>query len=178
MSSSSIITQTVTAIIKAFSVPITAKRKMRADSFTLLLCTCFYSFTSTIRFSSSSCFWSITEGASSITSRPLLFLGECNAVADTVETCEDADPTVQTVCQTTVRRCTVFEGIHQEAELLLSLLRSESENLEHFWPATVHRGYGWNLHPLQYRCTPYRMHLHGQLPGLYPAKEYLRLSDE
>lgn len=28
--------------------------------------------------------------------------------------------------------CTVFEGIHQEAELLLSLLRSESENLEHF----------------------------------------------
>lgn len=30
-------------------------------------------------------------------------LGECNAVADTVETCEDADPTVQTVCQTTVR---------------------------------------------------------------------------
>ena len=51
------------------------KRKMRADSFTLLLCTCFYSFTSTIRFSSSSCFWSITEGASSITSRPLLFLG-------------------------------------------------------------------------------------------------------
>ena len=75
VSSSSIITQTVTAIIKAFSVPITAKRKMRADSFTLLLCTCFYSFTSTIRFSSSSCFWSITEGASSITSRPLLFLG-------------------------------------------------------------------------------------------------------
>ena len=75
MSSSSIITQTVTAIIKAFSVPITAKRKMRADSFTLLLCTCFYSFTSTIRFSSSSCFWSITDGASSITSRPLLFLG-------------------------------------------------------------------------------------------------------
>ena len=71
----SIITQTVTAIIKAFSVPITAKRKMRADSFTLLLRTCFYSFTSTIRFSSSSCFWSIAEGASSITSRPLLFLG-------------------------------------------------------------------------------------------------------
>lgn len=51
------------------------KTKMRADSFTLLLCTCFYSFTSTIRFSSSSCFWSITEGASSITSRPLLFWG-------------------------------------------------------------------------------------------------------
>ena len=68
MSSSSIITQTVTAIIKAFSVPITAKRKMRADSFTLLLRTCFYSFTSTIRFSSSSCFWSIAEGASPVIS--------------------------------------------------------------------------------------------------------------
>ena len=33
MSSSSIITQTVTAIIKAFSVPITAKRKMRLHLF-------------------------------------------------------------------------------------------------------------------------------------------------
>ena len=32
-------------------------------------------FTSTIRLSSSNCFWSITEGASSITSRPELFFG-------------------------------------------------------------------------------------------------------
>ena len=175
MSSSSIITQTVTAIIKAFSVPITAKRKCVQ---TLSLSYSVPAFTLSLQQSDSvhpAVFWSIAEGASSITSRPLLFW-ECNAVADTVETCEDADPTVQTVCQTTVRRCTVFEGIHQEAELLLSLL-GVNPRISNILPATVHRGYGWNLHPLQYRCTPCRMHLHGQLPGLYPAKEYLRLSD-
>jgi hypothetical protein len=35
MSNSSIITQMVIAVIKAFNVPITAKRQIRVDSFTL-----------------------------------------------------------------------------------------------------------------------------------------------
>lgn len=102
MSSSSIITQTVTAIIKAFSVPITANenacRLFHSPTPYLLL---LFHFNNQIQFiqlllvNSRRCIQHYIAST--------VVLGECNAVADTVETCEDADPTVQTVCQTTVR---------------------------------------------------------------------------
>ena len=49
-------------------------------------------------------------------------LGECDAVTDAVQACKDAYKAVQTECQTTVRRCTELDGVHQEAEFGLSLL--------------------------------------------------------
>ncbi len=58
-------------------------------------------------------------------------LRECNTVAYTVKSGKDTYPSVKTVSKTSMRRSTVLEGVHQEAELLLSSLWSESENLEH-----------------------------------------------
>ena len=56
---------------------------------------------------------------------------ECDAVADGVETGEERYPTVEAVGETSVRRRTVFESIHQESELLLCFLRGESEDFKH-----------------------------------------------
>ena len=38
---------------------------------------------------------------------------------------------VKSVCQTTVRRCTVLKRIHQEAKLCLCFFRCKAQNLEH-----------------------------------------------
>ena len=57
-------------------------------------------------------------------------LGEGDAVADTVETCKEAHEAVKTIGQTTMRWCSVLEGIHEEAKLLLGLLRSKAKHLE------------------------------------------------
>ena len=58
-------------------------------------------------------------------------LGESDAIADAIELCKEADEAVQSVGKTSVRGCTVLEGIHQEAELLLGLLRGEAEDFEY-----------------------------------------------
>ena len=56
---------------------------------------------------------------------------ERDAVADGVETGEERYPTVEAVSQTTVRRCTELEGVHQETELFCSLFWSEAQDFEH-----------------------------------------------
>ena len=56
---------------------------------------------------------------------------ERDTVTDRIEAGKQRDPTVQTVSQTTVRRRTIFEGIHQEAETLLCLFFGEAQQLEH-----------------------------------------------
>ena len=58
-------------------------------------------------------------------------LREGNEVADAVGATEKRAETVEAEGQTSVRRCSVLEGTHQEAELLLSLLVSEAEGVEH-----------------------------------------------
>ena len=57
-----------------------------------------------------------------------IVLGEGDAITDTVEAGEERYPTVETVCKTSVRGCTVLEGIQQEAELLLCLFGGEAED--------------------------------------------------
>ena len=56
--------------------------------------------------------------------------GESNTVADTVKLGKQAHEAIKTVCQTTMRRSTILEGIHQEAKLELSLFGSKAKNLE------------------------------------------------
>ncbi len=45
---------------------------------------------------------------------------------------EEAHPAVEAVGESAVRGCAELEGVHEEAELLLSLFECEAENLEHF----------------------------------------------
>ena len=58
-------------------------------------------------------------------------LGECDTVTDAVETSHDADKAIETEGQTSVRGCTVLEGINQEAELCHRTLGCEAQYLEH-----------------------------------------------
>ena len=58
-------------------------------------------------------------------------LREGDEVADAVGTAEQGAETVETESQTSVRRCAVLEGTHQEAELLLSLFVGEAKGVEH-----------------------------------------------
>jgi hypothetical protein len=55
-----------------------------------------------------------------------VILGESDTVADAVKAGEQRYPTVETIGETTVRRSTELECVHEEAELLLSFLRSKS----------------------------------------------------
>ena len=58
-------------------------------------------------------------------------LREGDEVADAVGATEERAETVEAEGQTSVRRCAVLEGTHQEAELLLRLLVGEAEGVEH-----------------------------------------------
>ena len=55
-----------------------------------------------------------------------IIFGEGDAVSDAIQPCEERDEAVKTISQAPVRRSPVLEGIHQEAELLLSSLRGEA----------------------------------------------------
>ena len=55
---------------------------------------------------------------------------ECYAVAYAVEPCKERYPAVEAVSQSAVGRCAVFEGVHEETELLLRAFGREAEHLE------------------------------------------------
>ena len=58
-------------------------------------------------------------------------LGERYDIADAVKFSKEAYETVQAVCQTTMRRCAILEGVHEETELLLCLFGGEAEDFEY-----------------------------------------------
>ena len=58
-------------------------------------------------------------------------LREGDEVANAVGATEERAETVEAEGQTSVRRCTVLKGTHQEAELLLRLFVGEAEGVEH-----------------------------------------------
>ena len=59
-----------------------------------------------------------------------IVLREGDIVTNRLHASEQRAQAVEAECQTSVRGCTELEGIHQEAELLLSLLGCKSEALE------------------------------------------------
>ena len=60
-----------------------------------------------------------------------VILGEGDAVADAVEAGKEAHPAVESVGQTTVRRCAIFEGIHEETKLVLFLFGGKAQGLKY-----------------------------------------------
>ena len=61
----------------------------------------------------------------------LVVLREGDEVTDGLLAGEQCADTVETKCQTSVRRSTVLEGVDDESELIFSLLRTDAQNLEH-----------------------------------------------
>ena len=59
-------------------------------------------------------------------------LRECDAVADAVQSGKEADETVETLGQASVRGSSILESVHEESELFLGFFGSEAENFEDF----------------------------------------------
>ena len=55
-----------------------------------------------------------------------IVLRESDTVADRIQTGEQRHETIQAISQTSMRRCSVLERIHQETELLLRSFFGES----------------------------------------------------
>ena len=61
-----------------------------------------------------------------------IVLRESDTGSDTIETGKYAYPTVEAVCQPTMRRRAVFKCIHKESDLLWGPFGCKSLNFEHF----------------------------------------------
>ena len=60
-----------------------------------------------------------------------IVLRECDVVADGLLAAEQRAEPVESESQSSVRRSSELEGVHQEAETVFCLLVSESQDLEH-----------------------------------------------
>ena len=61
----------------------------------------------------------------------LVVLGECDGIADGIDFGKHRNDTIQAECKTSVRRCTILEGINQTAKLFHGLLLGEAKEFEH-----------------------------------------------